>query len=143
MALFLLGYFVSVCRSCLKRLNYPLYLVCKGDNMLKMDLEFNKGILFVRLKGKLLRKNSYKINNYLNPVLKKHCIKYLVYNFSFLEDIDTSGLDAIISSKYIIKNNRGKIRMCEVNGKIKEKIKGARLARITNELAAFRLLEVA
>lgn len=51
--------------------------------MLKMDLEFNKGILFVRLKGKLLRKNSYKINNYLNPVLKKHKIKYLVYNFFF------------------------------------------------------------
>ena len=32
--------------------------------MLKMDLEFNRGILFVRLKGKLNRKTSYKINNY-------------------------------------------------------------------------------
>ena len=43
--------------------------------MLKMDLEFSKGILFVRLKGILNRKTSYKINNYLNPVLKKHKIK--------------------------------------------------------------------
>ena len=111
--------------------------------MLKMDLEFNRGILFVRLKGKLLRKSSYKINNYLNPVLKKHKIKYLVYNFFFLEDIDASGIDAILNTKYIIKNNKGKIRMCEINNNIKEKIKGARLARITNELAAFQLLEVA
>ena len=30
--------------------------------MLKMDLEFNKGILFVRLWGRLLRNNCYKIN---------------------------------------------------------------------------------
>lgn len=111
--------------------------------MLKMDLEFNRGILFVRLKGKLLRKSSYKINNYLNPVLKKHKIKYLVYNFFFLEDIDASGIDAILNTKYIIKNNKGKIRMCEINNNIKEKIKGARLAKITNELAAFQLLEVA
>lgn len=110
--------------------------------MLKMDLEFNRGILFVRLKGKLLRKSSYKINNYLNPVLKKHKIKYLVYNFFFLEDIDASGIDAILNTKYIIKNNKGKIRMCEINNNIKEKIKGARLAKITNELAAFQLLEV-
>ena len=111
--------------------------------MLKMDLEFNKGILFVRLRGKLLRKNCYKINNYLNPVLKKHKIKYVVYNFFFLEDIDSSGIDAILNTKYIVKNNKGKIRMCEINDNIKEKIKRTRLARIANELAAFKLLEVA
>lgn len=111
--------------------------------MLKMDLEFCRGILFVRLRGKLLRKNSYKINNYLNPVLKKHKIKYVVYNLFFLEDIDASGIDAILNSKYIVKSNNGKIRMCEVNSNIKEKIKQTRLARITNELAAFKLLEVA
>ncbi len=111
--------------------------------MLKMDLEFNQGILFIRLRGKLLHKNSYKINNYLNPVLKKHKIKYVVYNFFFLEDIDSSGIDAILNTKYIVKSNHGKIRMCEINDNIKEKIKKTRLARIASELAAFKLLEVA
>lgn len=111
--------------------------------MLKMDLEFNRGILFVRLNGKLNRKTSYKINNYLNPVLKKHKIKYVVYNFYFLDDIDNSGIDAILNTKYIIKDNLGKIRMCEINEKVKEKIKRVRLARIKDELAAFNLLEVA
>ena len=80
--------------------------------MLKMDLEFNKGILFVRLRGKLLRKNCYKINNYLNPVLKKHKIKYVVYNFFFLEDIDSSGIDAILNTKCIVTDSKGEIRMC-------------------------------
>ena len=33
--------------------------------------------------------------------------------------------------------------MCEINEKVKEKIKRVRLARIKDELAAFNLLEVA
>ena len=76
--------------------------------MLKMDLEFNQGILFVRLRGKLNRKTTYKINNYLNPVLNKHKIKYVVYNMYFLEDIDNHGIDALLNSKRIIKNKQNK-----------------------------------
>ena len=110
--------------------------------MLKMDLEFNQGILFIRLRGKLLHKNSYKINNYLNPVLKKHKIKYIIYNFFFLEDIDSSGIDAILNTKYIVKNNKGKIRMCKINQNIKEKIKKVRLTRIADEQSALKLIEV-
>ena len=51
--------------------------------MLKMNLEYDKGILFVRLDGVLNRSTSYKVNNYLVPVLLKHKIKYLVYNFYY------------------------------------------------------------
>ena len=42
--------------------------------MLKMNLEFNKGILFVRLDGMLNRATTYKVNNYLVPVILKHKI---------------------------------------------------------------------
>lgn len=105
--------------------------------MLKMDLEYINKILFVRLNGKLLRKNCYKINNYLNPVLKKHQIKCLVYNFSNLEEVDGSGIDAILESKYIIKENRGKIRMCNASKGLKEKIK---LVSIASEEVAFKLV---
>ena len=52
--------------------------------MLEMDLEYNKGVLFARLSGKLTRKSSYKLNNYLVPVILKHKIKYLVYNLFLL-----------------------------------------------------------
>ena len=70
--------------------------------MLKMNLEYDKGILFVRLDGVLNRSTSYKVNNYLVPVLLKHKIKYLVYNFYFLEDIDDNGLDALLNTKFAI-----------------------------------------
>ncbi len=110
--------------------------------MLKMELEIKQGIIFIRLKGKLLRNNCYKINNYLNTVVEKHKIKYVVYNFTFLEDIDSPGIDAILNTKYIVKNNKGKIRMCGINNNIKNKIKKIGLARIADEIAAFKLLEV-
>ena len=74
--------------------------------MLKMDLEYNKGILFVRLKGTLNRKSSYKLNNYLIPVLLKHKIKYLVYNLFDLIGIDLAGVDAILNTKCAIKANK-------------------------------------
>ena len=109
--------------------------------MLKMDLEYIKEVLFVRLNGKLTYRNCYKINNYLNTVLKKHKIKCLVYNFSNLKDIDSSGIDAILESKYIVKSNQGKIRMCNVNSGMKEKLKKVHLAIIASECRAFKLME--
>lgn len=106
----------------------------KGENhMLKMDIEYTKGILFVRLKGILNYKNSYKINNYINPVIKKHQIKYMVYNLGLLEDIDEEGIDAILNSKIEIKKNKGKIILCKVNQEINKKINRLKITKVNNE----------
>ena len=77
--------------------------------MLKMDLEYVKEILFVRLDGSLTRRSSYKINNYLVPIIKKHQIQNLIYNFKDLKSIDETGIDAILNTKLLIKKNKGKI----------------------------------
>ena len=59
--------------------------------MLKIDLKFDNGILFVRLSGSLSQKNSQKINNYILPLLNKYNIKFLVYNLRALKNIDLKG----------------------------------------------------
>lgn len=110
--------------------------------MLKMDLEYNAGILFVRLKGILNNKNSYKINNYLNPVLKKHKIKYLVYNFFSLEAVDEAGIDALLRTKLEIKKNEGKLVFCEVRKEIYEKIKRLKITKLKDEREALQRIEV-
>ena len=110
--------------------------------MLKMDFEYKNNILYVRLKGNLISKNSYKLNNYLLPVLEKYKIKYLVYNLNNLENMDLKGRDAILHSKYIIKRNKGKILLCQENGKVAEFLKGLRLIKIKNERDALALLKV-
>ncbi len=79
--------------------------------MFKLELEYKNRILFAKLKGVLNERNSYKINNYLNYVIKKHNIKHLVYDWEDLKMIDNCGLDALIKSKYYIKQNKGIINV--------------------------------
>lgn len=110
--------------------------------MLKVDMEYDKGILYVRLKGNLVRKVSYKINNYIVPVVLKHKIKYLVFNLLELKDIDESGLDSLLNTKCAIRSNKGKICLCEVSEVIKSKIKRLRIHTAANEIAANRLIKI-
>lgn len=110
--------------------------------MLKMELEYENNILFVRLKGNLNYRNCYKINNYLNPVIKKHNIKYLIYNWLNLNAIDSSGIDAILNSKCFIKNNKGKIRICATQNNWKSLGHNLRIPLIKEEKDAYKLVGV-
>ena len=110
--------------------------------MLKVDMGYDKGILYVRLNGVLERKVSYKINNYIVPTVLKHKVKYLVFNLLELKDIDESGMDALLNTKCAIRTNRGKICLCEVSDEVREKIKRLRMKIASNELAANKLIEI-
>lgn len=110
--------------------------------MLKVDAEFNKGILFVRLNGSLNRRTIYKVNNYLIPIILKNDIKYLVYNFYDLKSIDEDGMEAILNTKYAIKNNKGKLYLCETNTSLKKQIKKLHIKNLTNELKAFKKMVI-
>lgn len=110
--------------------------------MFHMDLEYNKGILFARLSGDLSRKCSYKLNNYLVPVILKHKIKFLVYNLFDVTAIDESGLDAILNTKCAIRTNKGKIFLCEVPKEISKDIRRLHIKETSNELTALDLIQV-
>ncbi len=100
---------------------------------MNMNIEYHRGILFVRLKGKLDRSSSYKINNYLIPVILKQKIKYLVYNFNNLEEIDDDGKDALLNTQYALKNNKGKLYLCDVKNSLLKKIKHLHIKEMPNE----------
>lgn len=107
-----------------------------------MDLEYVKEILFIRLKGNLNKKMSYKINNYLIPVLKKHKIKKVICNLKEMKSIDESGINAILNTKCVIKNNKGKIYICEVNKENSLKLKKLHIKQTSSEMTALKLIEV-
>ena len=109
--------------------------------MLKMDLEYKEGILFARLKGILNKKSCYKINNYLLPVLKKHNIKYLVYNWKELEMMDNSGMESILNCKYYIKCNKGKMIVSEANKNLEYFSKYLKIPSVQKEMQAYLLKE--
>lgn len=109
--------------------------------MFKLELEYKNNILYARLKGILNRRNSYKINNYLIPVIKKHNIKYLVYNFKELEMIDSAGINALINTKYYIKCNKGVVKVCGVDGAQEYLCKYLKLVKVDNEIDAYMKME--
>ncbi len=110
--------------------------------MLRMDMEYNHGILFVRLNGILNRSTSYKLNNYLVPVILKHKIKYLVYNCFLLDNIDDSGLDAMLNTKCAVKSNKGKLYVCEIPEEYNKVFKKAGFKETSSELTALNLLRI-
>ena len=110
--------------------------------MLKMDLQYIRGILFVRLGGSLDRKNTYRINNDLVPIILKHRVKFLVYNLYELEKIDESGVDALLNTKCAIKANKGKICLCEVANSIKPYIRRLHIKNVLDERRVFELIKI-
>ena len=110
--------------------------------MLKMDLEYEKGILFIRLNGILNRKGSYKINNYIIPVIKKHQLKRIILNLENLKDIDESGVCAILNTKCTAKNNKGNIYLCGVKKDIELKLKRLHIKTKSSEKEILKLIEV-
>ena len=108
--------------------------------MLRMDMEYKHKILFIRLNGDLKRKNCYKINNYLNPVLAKHKIKVLIVNLAKLKSIDESGINAMLRLKCTMRKNSGIILICHVPSNLSEVLKSLKLKVVPNEKSALNLI---
>ncbi len=105
--------------------------------MLKINMEYRKGILFVRLKGNLNAFTAPKFKDYTLPVIKDYGIKYLVLNLNDLVSIDSIGEEALKEGNKIIKANKGKVLL--VNNNINTQVK---FDKVSNELMALELLKI-
>ncbi len=110
--------------------------------MLKIDSEYSKGILFVRIKGNLNRRTSFKLNNFLVPAILKHKIKYLVYNLYNLDNIDNIGLNALEKGSRAIKANQGLSLICEIPKTLEESFKNIKIEKTLNELTAIKKVAI-
>ena len=105
--------------------------------MLKINLEYRKGILFIRLKGKLTRFTYPSLLNYLSPLINEKGIKYLVINLDCIKLIDKMGKEAIKIIITEVKKNHGYGIICNTKTKFDDSIRV-----VENELKAFTLLKV-
>ena len=97
-----------------------------------MNLEYNKGILFIRLPESINREVSFEINNSLVPKILSQKIKYIVFNLYKSKYIDFFGLDALLNVKCAVKANKGKVCLCEVSNSIKKDIKKIKINEANN-----------
>ena len=105
--------------------------------MLKINMEYRKGILFVRLKGNLNANTAPRFEEYAIPIIKDYGIKYMVYNLSELVSIDNHGEDALLEGSKWVKTNDGKVLL--VNNNINTQLN---FDKISNELVALDLLKI-
>lgn len=105
--------------------------------MLKINLEFRKGVLFVRLKGSLNDQDS--LDN-INSLIKEIGIKYIVLNVDKLKCIDINGINCILDYQKLLLNNHGKLLLCESDKVLSDRIFKNRIPNISSEIQAFDLI---
>ncbi len=110
--------------------------------MLKINLEYRYGILFVRLSGNLNRRTSHKLNKHLIPVIMKHGIKFLVYNLHELRSIDGLGRKALLNGNKAIKSNKGFVYICDIPEKLESYFDTVPIQKTNNELSAAKLMAI-
>ncbi len=119
---------------------YSIFNV-RGGNMLEMNMEFRKGILFIRLNGILNAATSKKLADQVNDFVQKKGIKYFTFNLEGLEEITQEGIDTIRENYHQIVSFQGNLVLCGV------KSEGMRTVfedvyQSSSELGVFQMLQI-
>ena len=78
--------------------------------MIEYNIEFTKGVLFIRLFGSLNRFNEIEIENDIIDVIRTGGIRYLVFN---LEDLELEEeVDIFNKCEKIVNENDGRMLIC-------------------------------
>ena len=103
-----------------------------GIKLLKVLMEFRKGVLFVRLYGSLNNDTTDIFEKEVKEVIIKSGIRSVVLNVSNLSEIKESGIKEIKNLRKILKKMDGEFFL--FGGEIKE-LKS--LVNLENELKVF------
>lgn len=82
--------------------------------MLKIDMEFKRGILFIRLDGSLNKMSKQKFENDVIPVVLKYGLKYVVVNLDKVNTIDNEGVNSLMELSEIVSKTNGKTTLCSL-----------------------------
>jgi len=77
--------------------------------MLKINMKYRKGTLIVEIVGYLNKFTSFKLKDYLVPIILKHEIKKIVYDTKDLLGIDKYGLKVLCDGVKAVKSVSGKV----------------------------------
>ena len=105
-------------------------------SMLKINMEYRKGILFVRPCGNLTRVTYKCLNDYLLPVIGNQGIKYIVYNLGNVRVIDNKGKESLLEGINAVRKNLGEGIICN------NCIKFENALVTEDELSAIKLIKI-
>ena len=114
--------------------------------MLDINLEFIRGMLFIRLEGILDINTIPKLNECFNKMIHKNGIKFFILNLESLEKVDDEGLKTIIDKYFDITLHDGKLIICGYNKKYNINLELEnifnQIEHTKNELTAVKLINI-
>lgn len=112
--------------------------------MLEIDKEVERGILFIRLEGKLNNKTFITFGNEINYLLYHQGISNFVFDFTNISIFEDSTLSSIQSKLVEIFLNCGKVVMCGMSEISKKRIgyTSGKLFYVSNDIEAFEYLRM-
>ena len=115
--------------------------------MLDINMEFRKGILFIRLIGVLNEKTISKLEEEVTELVLENGIRNLVFNLEEVTSIDVKGINAWLKNYKICKKNDGKTLVCNLdNSLVKHRIYNSRLLKYmyeaSDEISAINVLNL-
>ena len=116
--------------------------------MFRIDMEFMRGMLFVRLEGILSKRTSKQLNEVLDQMIYEQGIRYFVINLENLKLINEDGIQSIMNHYLLIEMYDGKLVICGYHHKLRKQIRNEvnlifqSIESSHNELGAFRLIHV-
>ncbi len=119
---------------------YSIFNV-RGEMMLEMNMEFRKGILFVRLRGSLNRTTSCKLQEELERLIREKGIKYFAFNLEEVEDVSQEGIDIIRKDDQEIASFDGKLVLCGIKDALL-RTSFEDVYQSNNELGVFKIIQV-
>ena len=114
--------------------------------MLDINLEFIRGMLFVRLDG-VLDNNTYtKLSDCLDNMIHEKGLKYFVVNLENLDYIDESGIQLLIDRYFDVVLHDGKLVICGYNDEFSNMLEintvFKQIENTKNELGALKLINI-
>ena len=113
---------------------------------MKMNLEYRKGIIFLRLEGSLTKRTVFKLEDKINELIENE-LNNIVLNMSNLKHIDICGISSLYYIYDVIKRCRGSTYIClSGNNKIEDILNEQNILnyilKIDSELKAFELIKI-
>ena len=112
--------------------------------MLKIEFEYKKGILFVRLIGELNKSTKTKLE-LVDDMIKKAGIKYLLINLEKTIIINDVELNNMIKKYKNLIGNDGRLLICGYYNRLNIKLKKDELDEIwlaNKEVNAFKIINI-
>lgn len=113
--------------------------------MLGIEMEFIKGILFIRLDGKLNIDTCDKLYDEVSEMIFDNGIRNIVFNLENINEIDINGINSLIYNYKLCKQNKGDSIICNINNTVKSAFTRSAQSFIpitSNELTALNIFNI-